>query len=229
MLETIFGSTVDDTLTLWALLANLGTALLLGWVISMVYLRTHKAESYSSGFTVSLIILPAIISVIIMLIGNNIARAFSLAGAFSLIRFRSSPGDSKDITYVFFTLAVGLGCGMGYLAFAAVVTVVMSLVMILLHRTNFAVKEKNNMQLKITIPEDLNYSGLFDEILDQYTTDWELLRVKTTDFGTLFQLEYAINLKSKTDSKKFIDELRCRNGNLNINLTMRAQEEKVYM
>ncbi len=228
MLESIFAaSTLGDTLTLVSMLQTLGTALILGLVISLVYMQTHKKEGYSAGFTVTLIMLPAIIAIIIMLIGNNIARAFSLAGAFSLIRFRSAPGDPKDIAYVFFTLAVGLACGMGYLGYGAIFAVVLCLVMLLLHSFSFGKPRSSCMQLKITIPEDLNFQGLFDDILERYTDSWSLKRVKTADFGTIFEVFYLVDLKSADDQKQFIDELRCRNGNLNISLTMKEYEDRV--
>jgi len=228
MLDSIFvASTSGDTLTLVTMLEALGASLILGFIISLVYIRTHKEEGYSAGFTVTLIMLPAIISIIIMLIGNNVARAFSLAGAFSLIRFRSAPGDPKDIAYVFFTLAVGLACGMGYLVCGAIFAVVLCLLMILLQSLKFGKPKSLSMLLKIAIPEDLNFQGLFDDILERYTNSWSLKRVKTADFGTIFEVIYIIDLKSSDVQKQFIDELRCRNGNLNISLTMKEYEDKV--
>jgi hypothetical protein len=227
MLESIFSATTGDTLTLTTMLAALGASLVLGLLISLVYLKTHKEEGYSVGFTVTLIMLPAIISVIIMLVGNNVARAFSLAGAFSLIRFRSAPGDPKDIAYVFFTLAVGLACGMGYIAYAVVFAIILCIVMIILNEINFAKPKTTNLQLKITIPEDLNFQELFDDILIRYTNSWSLKRIKTSDFGTIFEVVYSISLKSSSDQKKFIDELRCRNGNLNITLSLKEYEDKI--
>lgn len=228
MLETILASTTGDSLTLTNSLAVLCAALVLGLFISLVYIQTHKKQGYSAGFTVTLIMLPAIISIIILLIGNNVARAFSLAGAFSLIRFRSAPGEPKDIAYVLFTLAIGLSCGMGYISYAAVFALVLCSVMVLLHFTNFATPKSNAMQLKITVPENLNFQGLFDDILNQYTDSWSMKRVKTKDFGTLFEVVYSINLKESVNQKEFIDELRCRNGNLNIALTSIEFEDKIY-
>lgn len=225
MLESIFSATTGDTLTLPSMLIALGASLALGLLISLAYLKTHKEEGYSVGFTVTLIMLPAIISVIIMLIGNNVARAFSLAGAFSLIRFRSAPGDPKDIAYVFFTLAVGLACGMGYIAYAVVFAIILCMVMIILNEINFAKPKTNNMQLKIAVPEDLNFQELFDDILSRYTNSWSLKRIKTSDFGTIFEIVYNISLKTSADQKKFIDELRCRNGNLNITLILKEYED----
>jgi len=227
MLDSLFGSTIKDSVTLPSMLGALGMALVLGLGISLVYLRTHKEEGYSTGFVITLIMLPAIISVIIMLIGNNVARAFSLAGAFSLIRFRSAPGDPKDIAYIFFALAVGLACGLGFLAYAAVFAIVLCLVMFILYILHFGNPKSEHMQLRITIPEDLNFQGLFDDILEIYTVSWSLKRIKTTDFGTLFEVVYILRMKESADQKKFIDELRCRNGNLNITLTLKEYEDKI--
>jgi hypothetical protein len=226
MLDTLFASTIGETLTLPGMLAGFGAALVLGLFISLVYLKTHKTEGYSTGFVITLIMLPAIIAVIIMLIGNNVARAFSLAGAFSLVRFRSAPGDPKDIAYVFFTLGVGLACGLGFIAYAFIFAAVLCLAMIILTYTNFAQQKSTNMQLKITIPENLNFQGLFDDILENYTDSWNLRRIKTSEFGTLFEVSYIIGLKAQANQKKFIDELRCRNGNLNISLTLKEFEER---
>jgi len=207
------------------MVAAFAASLALGLLISFVYIKTHKSEGYQSGFAVTLIMLPAIISVIIMLIGNNVARAFSLAGAFSLVRFRSAPGDPKDIAYVFFALGVGLACGLGFIAYAAVFAVILCLVMILLTFTNYAKQKSTSMQVRITVPENLNFQGLFDDILNKYTDFWKLRKVRTTDFGTLFELSYLIDLKQSADQKVFLDELRCRNGNLNITLTLKEFEE----
>lgn len=226
MLDTLFTSAIGESLTLPAMLAGFGAALVLGLFISLVYLKTHKIEGYSAGFVITLIMLPAIIAVIIMLIGNNVARAFSLAGAFSLVRFRSAPGDPKDIAYVFFTLAVGLACGLGFIAYAVIFAAVLCLAMVILTYTHFAQQKSTNMHLKITIPENLNFQGLFDDILNTYTDSWTLRRIKTSEFGTLFEVSYIIGLKTAANQKKFIDELRCRNGNLNISLTMKEFEER---
>lgn len=224
MFESIFAASATESLSLSGMLAAVGMALILGLIISLVYRNTHRQEGYSTSFLITLIMLPAIISIIILLIGNNVARAFSLAGAFSLVRFRSAPGDPKDIAYVFFTLAVGLACGMGYLAYGTIFALILSLVMIVLHYTGFGKVKSEAMQLKITIPENLNFQGLYDDILSKYAETWKQKQVKTTDFGTLFQVVYLITLKSGVNQKQFLDELRCRNGNQNISLTLRENE-----
>ncbi|MPM86171.1 hypothetical protein SDC9_133256 [bioreactor metagenome] len=169
--------------------------------------------------------LPAIISMIILLVGNNVARAFSLAGAFSLIRFRSAPGDSKDIAYVFFTLAVGLACGMGYIAYAALFAAVLCGAMIVLWETKFGKHRASAMRLKIVLPEDMDYQGIFDHILQDYTIQYKMTKVKTSEFGSLFEITYDVILKENINTKKFIDTLRCKNGNLNIILAMKENNE----
>ncbi|WP_196001232.1 DUF4956 domain-containing protein [Clostridium sp. 1001271B_151109_B4] len=229
MLETIISSTNGESFTLANALLVIGSSIVLGLVISLAYMYTHKKEGYAPGFTITLIMLPVIIAIIILLVGNNVARAFSLAGAFSIIRFRSAPGDPKDISYIFFTLAVGLACGMGYIGYGVIVTVILCIIMIVLDKIKFAVPKTKNMRLKILVPEDLNYEGVFDKILDSYSTNWATESVKTKDFGALFEISYKIHLKEGVSQKKLIDELRCKNGNLTIALTSAGLEEKVYL
>ncbi len=222
-------SETAEALTLPFFLKVVLSALVLGFIISIGYLIIHRKKGWQQSFLVTLIMLPAIISVIIMLVGNNAARALSLAGAFSLIRFRSAPGDPKDIAYVFFTLAVGLACGMGYIGYAVLFTFVMVAVMYIVELFNYAAPKRSEMALRITIPENLNYQGLFDDLLGIYTGKWLLKRVKTTDFGSLFELQYHISLKKDIDQKAFIDALRQRNSNLPVQLTLKEFEEQTLM
>ena len=161
-------------------------------------------------------ILPVIVCVVIMVVGSDIARAISLGGVFALVRFRSVPGDSKDITNVFFAMVVGLSCGMGYAQLAVVVTIVVGLIYFVLNFTQFGVRRCETKQLRITVPENLNFNGAFDDLFSEYTTNVELERIKTTNLGTLYELTYNIDMKKGVDEKAFIDSLRCRNGNLNI-------------
>jgi len=228
MLDTLISSTTGESFTLINTLIIIASSIILGLAISITYMKTNKKSGYNSAFTTTLIMLPVIISIIILLVGNNVARAFSLAGAFSIIRFRSAPGDPKDISYVFFTLAVGLTCGMGYIGYGVIFTTILCTLMIILSITNFAAPKGSSMQLKITVPEDLNYERVFEEVLDKYTTSYDIQKVKTRDFGALFELNYMIYLKPNVNQKKFLDELRCRNGNLNITLTFSGFEEKIY-
>lgn len=228
MLESLMTSINTGTFTLSNILTVIGTSIILGLAICLTYIKTHKKEGYVPSFTITLIMLPVIISIIILLVGNNVARAFSLAGAFSIIRFRSAPGDPKDISYIFFTLAVGLASGMGFIGYAVLFTIILCLLMIIIDVTKFASPKSKSLELKITVPENLNYEGVFEDILEKYTVNWNLARVRTRDFGSLFELSYRVSMKPEENTKKFIDELRCRNGNLNIILTSDCLEERVY-
>lgn len=224
MLDTILTSTTGESLTLANTLIIIGASIILGLIISISYMKTSKEEVVTSGFAVTLIMLPAIISIIILLVGNNVARAFSLAGAFSIIRFRSEPKDPKDISYIFFTLAVGLSAGMGYVGYAVLFTIILCLIMFILKIINYGEADKSFFELRITIPENLNYENIFDDVLKKYTSSWKFKKVKTKEFGSLFEITYTVVMKNE-NQKKFIDELRCRNGNLGVVLSV-PQEEK---
>lgn len=226
MLESLISATDGSSFTLANAAIIIVASIILGLAISCIYMQIHKKEGYSSGFVLTLVMLPVIISIIILLVGNNVARAFSLAGAFSIIRFRSTPGNPKDIAYVFFTLAVGLACGMGYVGYAVIFTIVLCIVILVLDKINYGSQNSKVMQLKITIPEDLNYEGIFESILDNYTNSYHIQRVRTRDFGALFELFYIVNLKNDVSQKKFIDELRCKNGNLSISLTLAGLDKE---
>ncbi len=179
-----------------------------------------RKEGYGRNFIIGLVLLPVIVSVVILLIGSNVARAFSMAGAFALVRFRSAPGNAKDISIVFFAMATGLACGLGYVTFAAVFVVCVVVVLLVLTNTGFAGATEGVKSLKVVIPEDLNYTDVFDEVFEKFTTRNDLRRVKTTNMGTMFELTYHIRLKKNVNEKEFIDELRVRNGNLGIVLGM---------
>lgn len=228
MLESIITTTSGESFTLTNAVIVLVTSIILGLIISLSYMYTNNKDRFGSNFSVTLVMLPVIIAIIILLVGNNVARAFSLAGAFSIIRFRSAPGDPKDISYIFFTLAVGLACGMGYIGYSVLFTFVLCAVMIILEKINFGTNKEKTMLLKITVPEDLNFEGVFDEILNKYTSSYSVERVRTRDFGALFELSYNVRLKENTNSKHLIDELRCKNGNLNISLTSSIQKTNLY-
>ncbi len=195
---------------------SVGTAIILGLIIGIVYMYLCKKEGYGKNFIIGLVILPAIVSVVILLIGSNVARAFSMAGAFALVRFRSAPGNAKDIAIVFFAMASGLACGLGYVLFAAVFVVVLLLLLVLLNFIHFADHSSENRQLKITIPENLNFNHVFDDLFEKYTTKSQLIKVKTTNMGTMYELTYQVYMKKDADEKAFMDELRMRNGNFNI-------------
>lgn len=223
MLETLFNSaTAGSTIALGDSILTIVVSFILGALISFTYMKTSNKGGYSQNFSLTLIIVPTVIAIIVLLIGSNIARAFSLAGAFSLIKFRSAPGDPKDISYVLFTMAAGLASGVGLFGYAILFTVFLCVLMVTLNLFNFGAKKVSQKLLKITIPEDLDYEGAFDDIFSVYTKGHELIKVRTTDLGSLFQLVYTVTLSTEVSQKEFLDALRCRNGNLNITLSMAA-------
>lgn len=217
-----------STLSVSELISCLFSAILLGFFISLIYMFTHRKEGYAQSYVLTMIMLPPIISIIILVIGDSVSSALSLAGAFTLVRFRSAPGDPKDISYIFFAMGVGLCCGMGYIGCAFLFFLLLGIIMFVLYEVNFGAPATSDMTLKITIPENLNYMGLFDRVLTDNTTHWRLKRVKTTDFGTLFDLVYSIQVKNDIDQKKFIDDIRALNGNLNVTLVLYKYDDKIY-
>ncbi|MBW7475807.1 DUF4956 domain-containing protein [Paenibacillus oenotherae] len=227
MIESIFASAAANSeLTLTDALLTIFIAIALGGIISFTYMRTQAG--YTQNFALTLIVLPVIVAIIILLIGSNIARAFSLAGAFSIIRFRSAPGDPKDIAFVLFTMAAGLACGVGAFGYAALFTVCLCLLMFFLKAINFGAKKSAQRMLKVTIPENLGYEEAFDEIFKQFEIDYELRKVRTTELGSLYEVVYAVTIGERTNQKEFLDAVRCRNGNLDITLTMSPAPSAEY-
>lgn len=224
----MFESIYTEGLALQSFLIGIISSLIIGFSISLIYLVTNRKEGYSQSYVWTIIMLPPIVAVVIASIGNNIAGSLGLAGAFTLVRFRSAPGDPKQIAYVFYATATGLICGLGYISYAFIFLIVIGAVILLLDKTKFAAPTTSSMTLKISIPENLNYVGLFDRVLDKYTSTWKLKRVKTTEFGTLFELIYSVEINNTANQKQFIDELRTLNGNLNITLVLYKYDDKVY-
>lgn len=210
-------------MTFTDMVITLIAALIFGLAISLTYMKTQEAGSYSQSFAITLAMLPVIMAVIILFIGSNVARAFSMAGTLSLIRFRSAPGDPKDIGYVFFDIGAGLACGIGQYLYGAVFVAVLCAFIIFITKIRYGAYVTTVKNLKIVIPENLDYENAFDDIMKKYTTSYKLTKVKTTDLGSLYELDYIINMKRKASDKQFIDELRCRNGNLNIVLSLAGQ------
>ncbi|WP_138751348.1 DUF4956 domain-containing protein [Paenibacillus sinopodophylli] len=218
--ETFFNpTTTTTTMTLGSSIITILVAIALGAIISFTYMKTSPS-SYSQNFTLTMIILPTIVAIIILLIGSNIARAFSLAGAFSIIRFRSAPGDPKDIAYVLFTMAAGLACGVGAFGYAVLFTLILCALMFILNKTNFGARKSAQKQLKVTIPESLSYEEAFVEVFTTFGVAYELKKIRTTELGSLYELVYNVTLNQKTNQKEFLDAIRCRNGNLDLSLTM---------
>ncbi len=209
---------------LWAL----GLGVLIGFLISLVYIFTHRKSGYSQSYVMTVLLLPPIVAIVLVMI-NSTASALSLAGVFTLCRYRTIPADPKDVTYVFFAMASGVICGISETHWVVFVFfAVIGAVLIIVESTNYGKCKTSTMTLKITIPENLNYAGLFDDTLDRNTTNWKLKRVKTTSYGSLFELVYVIEIKETTDQKQFIDELRKLNGNLTVILSLFKYEDMVF-
>lgn len=207
-----------ETLTLQIVLAVLSFSFILGVILALVYIFTHLKQGYDRSFCVTLMLFPVIASIIILMVSNNIARAFSLAGVFTLIRFRITMSDTSDIMYVFATVAIGLAIGLGYTGYALVVTLFYAAIMLVLHFIHFDQEKETKAKIKIMVPESLNFPHVFDVIFDKYLSSYKLQKVKLSDFGTTFELTYHINMKKDINQKCFLDDLRTKNGNLNISL-----------
>lgn len=220
MFESILSSATSSSFTVIEFLIAEVVAIVLGLIIGVAYMAACKNDGYSKNFIVGLSILPTVVAAVILFIGSDVARAFSMAGALTLVRFRSAPGNAKDISVVFLSMATGLGCGLGYIGYAAIFAVIAVILLIILSLSTFAKKPSNKKQLRITIPENLNYTNAFSDIFEKYTDSNKLTRVKTTNMGTMYELSYEIALRDEAEEKKFIDEIRTRNGNLNIVLGM---------
>ena len=219
MLENLFRGLFDTDLvaviSVTDFLLCLGCSLVLGLVMAFAYMYRTR---YTKSFVVTLALLPAVVCVVIMMVNGNVGTGVAVAGAFSLVRFRSVPGTAKEICTLFLAMGAGLIAGMGYLGFAVLFTLVMCAVFVLYNCLDFGTK-KNAATFKtftITIPEDLDYSGVFDDVFTQYTRSHDLIRVKTTNMGSMFKLTYNVELADATREKEMIDKLRCRNGNLEI-------------
>ena len=217
-MEAIFKGIFDNELTqligVEDFLLCLGVSLVVGLIMAAAYMFKNE---YTKSFLVTLALLPAVVCVVIMMVNGNIGAGVAVAGAFSLVRFRSAPGSAKEIVTIFLAMGAGLIAGMGYLGFAALFTVIMCLMFLICNamagnRKSEAVKKT----IKITIPEDLDYTGAFDDIFAEFTKKSELTRVKTTNMGSMFRLTYNVTLKDATNEKQMIDRIRERNGNLEI-------------
>ena len=228
MLNTLFRGVFDtdmtNVITLSDFLICVGSALLIGMILAGSYMWKTR---YTKSFVVTLAMLPAIVCVVIMMVNGNVGAGVATAGAFSLVRFRSVPGSAKEIGAIFLAMGTGLVVGMGYIGYAFLVAVLLGGITLLYNHLDFGEKKSMTLYktLHITIPEDLDYTGVFDSILKNYTDECELVQVKTTNMGSLFRLTYNFKLKNAGEEKNLIDQLRCRNGNLEI--TVSRQENAV--
>ncbi|MDF2486841.1 MAG: hypothetical protein K0R46_3009 [Herbinix sp.] len=209
----MLSSILTGTFTMDTFLICILCSLILGTIIAGIH---SYFNSSSKGFVITIALLPAIVQMVIMLVNGNLGTGIAVMGAFSLVRFRSIPGNAKEINSIFLAMAVGLATGTGYVVAAGLFVLIIGGASILYNVTSFGEPRQKEKELKITIPESLDYMGNFDDLFTKYTSKSELVKVKTANMGSLYKLDYRIKLKNPEEEKQFIDELRCRNGNLEI-------------
>lgn len=217
MLDILFQPIYTTTFTISSYLICTLTSLILGAVIA--WSASFKSKQ-SKSMILSLFLLPAIVQTVIMLVNGSVGTGIAVMGAFSLVRFRSVPGSAKEIVSIFLAMATGLATAMGYIFLSVIFVAILCTVMILSSIVKFTDKDDLRRELRITVPEDLNYAHTFDDLFKQYTKEYKLITVKTTNMGSLYKLIYKVTLKDEDNIQTFIDELRCRNGNLEIALTV---------
>ena len=220
MTSTLFQGIFDTTTAAGLQLSQFVLCIMVSLVIGVSLATTYHIKNRTTkSFLITLAVLPAIVCVVIMMVNGNVGAGVAVAGAFSLVRFRSAPGSAKEIAQIFLAMGAGLITGMGYLGYAVLFTLILQLVFILLSASNFGTDRSPEKLLRITVPEDLDYAGEFDDLLEEYTESSEMVSVKTTNMGSLFKLNYNIVMKDTAKEKAFIDALRCRNGNLEISIS----------
>lgn len=221
MLTSIFSDTTTTTIELSSIIICSICSIILGIIIAI----THKLTSkYNKNFLSSIALLPLLVQTVIIMVNGNLGTSVATLGAFSLVRFRSLPGTSKEIISVFFAMTIGLATGMGHIGFAIIITIIGCIILIILSKVKLFDQNKEEKILRVTIPEDLDYTTVFDDIFKKYTNKYELEQVKTVNMGSLFELSYRITLNKDINEKEFFDDLRIRNGNLKIILTHPLEE-----
>ncbi len=225
MLDSLFKGLFDSDLTAVISVSDfllcIGASLVLGLIMALSYMYHTR---YTRSFVLTVALMPTVVCIVIMMVNGNVGTGVAVAGAFSLVRFRSAPGTAREIGMLFLAMGAGLIAGMGYLGFAFLFTVIMCGMFLLYNRLDLGVRKNASAYktIHVTIPEDLDYTGVFDGILSQYTAKWELVQVKTTNMGSLFRLTYDVVFPHNPKEKELIDQLRCRNGNLEITVSKQA-------
>ena len=228
MVESLFRGLFDSDLTVVIPVSSFLLCLFVSLILGLGMAVTYRYRSrYTKSFVVTLALLPAVVCVVIMMVNGNVGTGVAVAGAFSLVRFRSVPGTAKEICALFLAMGAGLITGMGYLGFAVLFTVVLCAVFLLYNRLDLGFQKNaaSHKTLVVTIPEELDYTDVFEDIFQQFTTAHQLACVKTTNMGSMFRLTYQITLRNVAEEKRMIDQIRCRNGNLEI--TVSPQETTV--
>lgn len=213
MLNSIFESSSVSSIGIVELFISLFVAIILGFMISLVHKYTSK---YSKNFLITITLLPILVETVMLMVNGNLGTSIAIMGAFSLVRFRSIPGTSREILIVFFAMSVGLACGMGQVWFAIIITVICCVLLFLLNKISLFDKDKKQKNLKVLIPENLDYDDIFQDIFDEFTDYVYLEKTKTVNMGSMFELSYIINLKDNIKEKEFIDKIRMRNSNLKV-------------
>ena len=228
MLDSLMGSVYGTSESLAASVTTASflyctlASIVLGLVCAGVYMFRHK---YSKNFVITLALLPLIVQMVITLVNGNLGAGIAVMGVFNLVRFRSIPGTAKDISSVFLAMAIGLATGMGFLGLGVLFTIIVAIVNIVYVLSPFGAPKGDRKTLKITVPEDLEFDGMFDGILNEYATKVELSEIKTTSMGSLYELTYELTLAAGANAKRLIDEIRCLNGNLKVSLQSAATEK----
>ena len=202
----------------------MGVALVLGFVVALIYMLT--TERYTKNFAITLVILPLLVGIVLLSVNGNLGTSIAVLGTFGLIRFRSIPGTSKEISSIFFAMAIGVACAMGQIYYAILFTIVIAIVLVVLSKTSFGVPKPTSRHLKVMIPEDLDYTNIFEDIFKKYTKSHSLQQVKTVNLGSMYLLDYQLELSVPENEKKMIDELRMRNGNLSITCGIQADKNQ---
>ncbi len=218
----MLNSILSAQMTLPAFLICELTAMVLGFGTALIFLVRDR---HTGAFSQSLALLPGVVTLVIMLVNGNIGAGLAVAGTFALVRFRSAPGSAKEITGLFTAVAIGLACGMGYVGVAVIFFVLMAVYVLALGFFRFGEAGVRHRHLKITVPENVDYDSLFDDLFEEYTSMHELTKVRTTNMGTLYELHYQIELKDPRQIRELVDAIRCRNGNLNIVCSREAEKD----
>ena len=216
--DVFTGTTINPA----SMFVAIGIALVLGLILAKVY---QSKTIYSKSFMMTLVMLPTLIAIVIFLVNGSLGAGVAVMGAFSLIRFRSAPGGAKELLAIFLAMTIGIAVGMGYLIFASVFTIIMSVVMLLLETVNFGQMKHSMRQVTVVIPESLDYETVFDDIFQKATNYIELANVKTSDMGSLFKIKYIVQLNGTMTEKELMDALRTRNGNLEIAISRYVTKE----
>ena len=222
----IFDSEFVQVISVTDFLLCIGVSLAVGLILAGAYMYRSR---YTKSFVVTLALLPTVVCVVIMMVNGNVGTGVAVAGAFSLVRFRSVPGTAKEIAGLFLAMSVGLVAGMGYLGFAVLFALILSAICMLYNLLDFGAQKNGERYktLRITLPEDLDYSGVFDPVLRRYASRWELIHVRTTHMGSMFRLTYHLVLRDPQEEKELIDAIRCRNGNLDVEVSRQEGSAEV--